>query len=116
MPAMSITGTPDQIGRFTSNLINALHRSRRIQANRVIADHRHLLAAADQGMISVARVSQPCNKRDRDQIRARRLKTFGALPGAIAVVLIALHVVCAAVIIDRALAHAPAAPAVSHDD
>ena len=112
MPAMSITGTPDQTGRFTSNLINALHRSRRIQANRVIADHRHLLPAADQGVISVARVSQPCNKRDRDQIRARS----GALPGAIAVVLIALHVVCAAVIIDRALAHAPAAPAVSHDD
>jgi hypothetical protein len=41
---------------------------------------------------------------------------FGALLGTIAIVLIALHAICAAVIIDRAFAHVPAPIEASRGD
>lgn len=109
---------PDGTGHFGSNILEALHRSRRQQARRFLADHKQLLAEANE-------TAFPDRRRRVPEMRGRaggdgstRLvpTRFGALLGTIAVVLIALHAICAAVIIDHAFAHAPAPIEVGRGD
>jgi hypothetical protein len=74
------------------------------------ADPEHPLTASDEPAPPrpAAKVSRPGRKSDHDGG-----VPFGALLGTIAVVLIALHAICVAMIVDRALAHALTPVAIS---
>ena len=101
---------PDGTGHFGSNILEALHRSRRQQARRVLAGHKQLLAGANEtaGPVRMGRMPEMRAEAGGDGSMRLVPARFGALLGTIAIVLIALHAICAAVIIDRAFAHVPA--------
>jgi len=101
-----------------ANILTAMHQSRRLQAMRVIADNRHLLVAGKEIEPLDARLAAPRRDRRRGDapFAPAGSKGFGALLGTLALVLIALHGICAAMIIDRALAHAPSSVTISHED
>ena len=108
----------DGTRRFGANILAAMHQSRRLQALRVIADNRDLLVAGKDVEPLNAKPAVP--RRDRMRGNApfapAGSKGFGALLGTLALVLIALHGICAAMIIDRVLAHAPSSVTISHED
>ena len=119
MPAMSFAdGTPGGTRQFGSSLLEAMHESRQRQAAKIMAEYGYLLAAADVGvpaplMLEVLESRQHSSDEQSLPVGPAR---FGAIPIAIAVVLIALHAICAVVIVDRALAHAPESIAISGGD
>jgi len=95
-------------------VLGAMHQSRRHQATQVIADNERLF-------ITTETIEPPHPVPGPSPIRMRNANrpaaaSPGVLLGAIAVVLIAMHAICAALIIDRALAHAPAPPTISQGD
>jgi hypothetical protein len=94
-----------------------MHQSRRRRAMQVIADNEHLLVTAE----TIEPPLEPLHlssgrSRKQEKSRPAAAASPGALLGAIAIVLIAMHAICAALIIDRALAHAPAQPTISQGD
>ncbi len=105
MPAMSL-GT-DGTRPVSSIVLETLHQSRRRQALQVLADNQHLLATAEELRLMPLRPDASPARRDPDDNRLIP-RHFGTLLGTLAIVLIALHAICAAVILDRALAAAPA--------
>jgi len=113
-----VGGAPDGTGQFASKLINALHRSRRTRAMQILAENAHLFAVAEEPARScpLSKMLQPGRRLGHDGAAPRRPRRFGVLLGAIALVLIAVHAVCAAVIIDHALARGSEAVTINHAD
>ena len=109
---------PDGTDHFGSIILEVMHQSRRQQAQRVLAGHRQLLAEARETSSPEWMRRAPETHGQAGGNGSTRLvpMRFGALLGTIAIVLIALHAICAAVIIDRAFAHAPAPIEVSRGD
>jgi hypothetical protein len=90
-----------------ARILAVMQQSRRRRAMQAIADNEHLLVTAET--IEPPRLaSRPSVIRMRDASRPTAAASPGALLATIAVVLIAMHAICAALIIDRALAHARA--------
>ncbi|MBR0714221.1 hypothetical protein [Bradyrhizobium liaoningense] len=86
-----------------------MHQSRQRQATAILSAHANLLASQEP--------AEP--PRVTPQVRnSHEAKPWrpGALIGTIAVLLILAHAICAAMIVDRALAHAPASIAISPSD
>lgn len=109
---------PDGTRRFGSNLLEAMDESRRRQATRVITEYGHLLAAADvcvPAPLLLEVLESRHDSGDEQPLPGGPFK-FGAIPIAMAVVLIMLHAICAVVIVDRALAHAPEQLTISQGD
>jgi hypothetical protein len=102
-----------------ANVLDAMHQSRQHQAMRVIADNRRLLATGgDAEPLDVKPASSRLDRRRADAaVAPAGSKGFGRLLATLALVLIALHGICAAMIIDHALAaHAPSSVTISHED
>jgi hypothetical protein len=108
----------DGTGHFGSNILEALHRSRRQQARRVLAGQKRLRAEAE-AIPAPAWIERRPGMQDKAGSGGSTPLVptrFGALLGTIAIVLIALHAICAAVIVDRAFAHDPVPFEVSRGD
>ncbi|OAF14778.1 hypothetical protein AYJ54_41405 [Bradyrhizobium centrolobii] len=101
--------------RFGARCLETLRQSRERQAMRVIAGYARLL---EQGNDSAAPCRLPPGRRASvdDRSTCAVPKRPGLLLGAIAVVLIALHAICAAMILDHALLRAPELIAISGGD
>ena len=96
-------------------VLGAMHQSRRHQATQVIADNERLFITTET-IEPPHPVPGPSPIGARNANRPTAAASPGLLLGAIAVVLIAMHAICAALIIDRALVHAPAPPTISQGD
>jgi len=115
MPAWSdAVREPGGTGGLYASLINAMRRSRRDRAIRFLADHAHLLAAA--GEPASPKMPQVGRKPGHAEAAARQPGSFGALLAALAIVLVAVHAICAAAIIDRAAARGPETVRANHAD
>ena len=86
-----------------------MHQSRQRQATYILSEHANLLAREEPDESSCV-TPQVRNSLDPRPWRP------GALLGTIAVLLILAHAICAAAIVDRALAHAPEVIAISPSD
>jgi hypothetical protein len=115
MPGMSdAVRAPGGTERFSASVINAMHRSRRDRAIRFLADHAHLLAVAEEP--ASPKMPQVGRKPGHAEAAARQPGSIGALLAALAIVLVAVHAICAAVIIDRAAARGPETVRTNHAD
>ncbi|MBR0826352.1 hypothetical protein JQ596_12460 [Bradyrhizobium manausense] len=86
-----------------------MHQSRQRQATSILSAHANLLAS--QGPAERLHVTRPA----RDPHAAEPWQP-GALLGTLAVLLILAHAICAVMIVDHALAHAPESIAISPSD
>lgn len=111
MPIADGTSASDGTCRFGSNFLQAMHQARRRRAMQFIADHQSLLAAPEE-----AAASRLPGRAPAEGSPSAGPNRLGTLFTTVALALIALHAICAAMIIDRALAHGPEQLTISRGD
>lgn len=109
MPFADGNTTAERNRRLHARLFEAMHQSRQRQATSILSAHASLLAGQEPA--EPPRATQPAQSS-----REARPRRSGALLGTLAVLLILAHAICAAMIVDRALAHAPDAIAINSSD